>query len=246
MWDRITLKENAKTKLAANYWPLVLMALIYSVFEGLSSLDIIEELEQQVENGLLSYDVFLTLAPMLDGLEIILVLLNYLVFRPFSIGCIRYFIHQEDGSASWDDLLYGFRENYLNVVKICFLQDLFTFLWTLCFIIPGIIKAYEYHMIPYLLAEDAHMERADIFNTTFHMMDGNKWDTFVLGLSFFGWYLLSSFTFGILSIFYVNPYYYLTFTEQYLALSSRNTPPVATPDADYMNNALFNNDYNWE
>ena len=101
-----------------------------------------------------------------------------------------------------------------------FLMDLFTALWTLLFVIPGIIKSYEYKMIPYLLAEDPEMSYQDAFAKSKEMMHGQKWNAFVLDLSFIGWHILSAFTLGILGIFYVMPYYYQTSAELYLTLKN--------------------------
>ena len=87
-----------------------------------------------------------------------------------------------------------------------FFRDLYTFLWMLLFIIPGIIKSYEYQMIPYILAENPEISRNEAFQLSKDMMYGNKWKSFVLDLSFLGWEILNICTFGILGIFYVNAY----------------------------------------
>ena len=97
-------------------------------------------------------------------------------------------------------------------------MDLFTYLWSLLFVIPGIIKGYEYRMIPYILAENPGIDYREAFAASKQMMDGNKWKAFVLDLSFFGWNFLSIFTCGILAIFYVMPYIYMTNAELYVAL----------------------------
>ena len=99
-----------------------------------------------------------------------------------------------------------------------FFRGLYTFLWSLLFIIPGIIKAYEYRLIPYLLAENPNMDMQEAFERSRTMMDGNKYDAFILDISFIGWIILSEVTRGILGIFYVNPYIQLTNTELYVAL----------------------------
>ena len=83
---------------------------------------------------------------------------------------------------------------------------------------PGIIKAYEYRMIPYILAENPDIDTKEAFARSKEMMTGNKWDAFVLDLSFLGWILLSVCTCGILAIFWVNPYMYMTDAELYVAL----------------------------
>ena len=97
----------------------------------------------------------------------------------------------------------------------------------LLFIIPGIVKSYEYMMIPYLLAEHPEMTRQEAFAESKQMMDGNKWDAFVLDLSFIGWTLLGVCTFGILLVFYVEPYIYLTRAELYHAKRVIKSPQVA-------------------
>ena len=63
-------------------------------------------------------------------------------------------------------------------------MDFCTFLWSLLLIIPGIVKSYEYRMIPYLLADHPEMSKDEAFAASKAMIDGNKWDAFVLDFSF--------------------------------------------------------------
>lgn len=86
------------------------------------------------------------------------------------------------------------------------LRDVFIFLWSLLFLIPGVIKHYSYRMVPYILADDPEIGAMDAITLSRQMMDGHKWNTFVLDLSFLGWDLLSALTLGLLGVFYVNPY----------------------------------------
>lgn len=62
----------------------------------------------------------------------------------------------------------------MNSVKILFFRDLYTILWSLLFIIPGIVKGYEYRMIPYILAEHPDMEMKQAFALSREMMDGQQ------------------------------------------------------------------------
>ena len=110
---------------------------------------------------------------------------------------------------------------YGNVVKTMFLKSLYQGLWSLLFIIPGIVKGYEYRMIPYILAENPEVEPSEAFELSKQMMSGEKWNAFVLDLSFLGWIILSIFTCGILALFYVNPYIYMTDAELYETLKRR-------------------------
>ena len=87
-------------------------------------------------------------------------------------------------------------------------------------LIPGIIKSYEYRMIPYILGETPNIPKEEAFALSRAMMTGNKWKAFVLDLSFLGWYILSGLTFGILGIFYVNPYVEQTSAALYQKLKS--------------------------
>lgn len=76
-------------------------------------------------------------------------------------------------------------------------------------------------MIPYILAENPKIQRKKAFKLSKEMMKGNKWKTFILDLSFLGWELLSIFTFGLLNIFYINPYKVATAVELYEVLKKQ-------------------------
>ena len=123
-----------------------------------------------------------------------------------------------NGNANVKEVAFAYDNNYKNVAKTLFFRDLYITLWTLLFIIPGIVKSYEYRMMPYLLAENPAMPKEQAFAISKQMMDGQKWDVFVLDLSFLGWNILSIFTMGILSIFYVTPYINMTNAALYESL----------------------------
>ena len=128
------------------------------------------------------------------------------IFNPLELGCDRFFYKNLDEPAEVAEIAYGFDHGYKNVVKVMFFRDLYTLLWSLLFIIPGIVKAYEYRMIPYILADNPDMDKDEAFARSREMMTGQKWKTFVLDLSFIGWNILSLLTIGLLGIFYVGPY----------------------------------------
>lgn len=107
--------------------------------------------------------------------------------------------------------------NWINVAMIMLLRNIYNALWYLT-IVGGIIKTYEYRMIPYILAENPKTKRSEAFKLSKQMMKGNKWKLFVLDMSFFGWNFLSVMTFGLLSILYINPYNAATITELYMVL----------------------------
>lgn len=144
--------------------------------------------------------------------------LAFLVFAQLEVGCKRWLIKNRTVNPQFSEMTEGFRNGYLNIAKTMFLKSLYTSLWSLLFIIPGIVKMYEYRMIPYLLAENPNMSSSEAFRRSRQMMMGNKMNAFVLDLSFIGWNIFASFTCGILNIFYVVPYKYLTDVELYVTL----------------------------
>ena len=147
--------------------------------------------------------------------------LRILVMNPLEIGIRRYFMEDLYAPCELDRLTYGFKMNYANGIITMLLRTVFTALWTLLLIIPGIIKSYEYRMIPYILAENPDLEWREVFSISRRMMDGEKWNAFILDLSFLGWAFLSAITLGLVGIFYVNPYKGLTDAALYMALREK-------------------------
>ena len=140
------------------------------------------------------------------------------LINPLELGCRRFFRRNLDEPASLSNLMFAFDSNYKNVVKVMFFKDLYVFLWTMLFIIPGIVKGYEYKLIPYLLSENPEMSKEEAFAESKKLMTGNKWKAFVLDLSFILWDLGSLFTCGLLGVFYVNPYKQSTDAALYEAI----------------------------
>lgn len=134
----------------------------------------------------------------------------------FEVGGCRFYEENSEHKTRIAWIIDGFRNGaYLRNVVTIFLRDLYTLLWMLCLIIPGIVKSYEYKMIPYILAENPQISRKRAFELSKQMMDGQKGDAFVLDLSFIGWEFLSFITLGIVQIFYVGPYINVTWAEFY-------------------------------
>jgi len=105
-----------------------------------------------------------------------------------------------------EDILAGFKDDNFGRTFIAYLRyEVFVFLWGLLFIIPGIIKSISYSQMYFLLAENPKMDAGTAQRKSMEIMEGHKWEFFVLQLSFIPWYLLVGITFGIASI-YVTPY----------------------------------------
>lgn len=158
----------------------------------------------------------------------VVILLDVFICNPIEVGCKRFYVRNLNESAQIGNVGFAFDNNYKNITKTMFFRDLYTILWTFLFIIPGIVKSYEYQMIPYLLAENPQMSREQAFAESKRMMSGQKWRAFVLDLSFIGWNILSAITLGILGIFYVQPYMDATHAALYEALRYGN--PYGAPN----------------
>lgn len=252
MWTRKELKDKAKLAFKANYWKCILVALILSFVSGSGSdscsasgsasgsafgsasqtnsdvlSSIYDEAQHLYSDFAYSTTHFAYLAAFVLIFVVIVILiaipLSVFLLNPLSVGCRRYFLLNLYSPANIKEIGYCFDGKYLQCVKIMFLKDLYTSLWTLLFIIPGIVKSYEYRMIPYLLAENEDITTDEAFARSKEMMDGNKWNAFVLDLSFIGWEILNAFTLGILGIFYVNPYIHQTDAALYDCLKMQHS-----------------------
>lgn len=229
MWTREQLKSNGKICFKRNYWPCVAVTVILAIVTGSVSsigsrfsININQGIEYSYNTG---YSHYSSISPgamlALSGITLIIMLISIVfaifVSNVFEVGGCSFFIKNRSQRAEIGDVLYGFKSgHYGNVVLAIFLRGLYISLWTLLFIVPGFIKSYEYLMVPYIMAENPAMDQKEAFAISKRMMNGQKWNTFVLDLSFLGWDLLSLFTCGILSIFYVAPYRRATYAELYL------------------------------
>lgn len=236
-WSRKGLKEKAKIRLKANYWKAVLVGLLAVLIGGgssaasgvasgvqSSSTDVIGD---SIVNRIPYISPAGTIMIILFALAVaciaiaIAIVLNVLLINPLEIGRNRFFYRDLEENAEIKEVCFTFDRGYKNGVKVMFFRDLYTFLWSLLFIIPGIVKSYEYRMIPYILGENPDMNREQAFAMSKQMMAGNKWNTFVLDLSFILWDLLGACTMGILHVFYIEPYKRLTDAGLYQTLKEQ-------------------------
>ena len=203
-----------------NYVSAVVVALLMGIFGTVSG----ESSARRVSENSDIYSGNLFNVGMITGLlagiatVVILIVLVAKVFggNLLKMGGYRFFILNQTAQPGIGTLLDGFRSgHYVNIVLTMFLRDLFTTLWSLLLVVPGIVKHYEYLMVPYIIAENPAMDYKEAFQISKQMMDGEKMEAFIMDLSFLGWYLLSAVTCGLLAIFYVNPYVQASFAEMY-------------------------------
>lgn len=232
MWNRKDLKTNAKALLKANYWKVVVASLMLAVCAGSGTAASSKNASEQGTwekfvseiSKIDAETLFLGTAVIFSVIAVALVadlVISLFVLNPLEVGAQKLLINCRDDKAEFGDIVSFFKNSYLNIIGIVFLRDIFIALWSMLFVIPGIIKVYEYRMIPYILAEHPEMSRKEVFAKSKEMMKGNKWNTFVLDLSFIGWHILGICTCGIGEIFYVAPYHNLTSAELYHKLKSQ-------------------------
>ena len=203
-----------------NYVSAVVVALLMGIFgtvSGESSARRVSENSDIYSGNLFNVGMITGLLAGIATVVILIVLVaKVFVGNLLKMGGYRFFILNQTAQPGIGTLLDGFRSgHYVNIVLTMFLRDLFTTLWSLLLVVPGIVKHYEYLMVPYIIAENPAMDYKEAFQISKQMMDGEKMETFIMDLSFLGWYLLSAVTCGLLAIFYVNPYVQASFAEMY-------------------------------
>ena len=130
-------------------------------------------------------------------------------------------------TPSVSDAFLGFKDLW-SAFKLQFFMGLFICLWSLLFYIPGIVKSFSYSMSTFILAENPGMPALEAITRSRKMMDGHKWDLFVLMLSFIGWAILASFTFGILYIWLL-PYMEASVANFYNAIKGETVVETTEP-----------------
>jgi uncharacterized membrane protein len=229
MWSRRELKERAKNVLRWNYWKAFLISLVILVAEGGGGGSGGRSGSRSGGQG--GGMPFLNNFSMRDAVIFGLVALAAVAFLlliaaalriflgyPLEVGGRKYFIQSAQNFDNRRCFRFAFDgQNYMGIVATMFLKGIFNFLWFLLFIIPGIVKAYSYSMVPYILADNPNIGAAKAIRLSNKMTYGHKFDMFVLDLSFIGWYLL-----GMLALFvgmlFVKPYENATKAELYLVL----------------------------
>jgi uncharacterized membrane protein len=137
-----------------------------------------------------------------------------IVTPAFALSVVRIYLNVVKGNApELNDAFTGF-DDFWAAFKVTFLVGLFTFLWSLLFVIPGIIKGISYSMSMYVLAENKGKPALECIAESKKMTEGHKMELFVLALSFIGWAFVGAITFGIAYI-WITPYMQATMTNAY-------------------------------
>ena len=161
------------------------------------------------------------LANFIPGVGLVV---SIIVTPAFALSTIRiYLFVVRGGIPEIKDSFSGF-DDFFSAFKVTLLVGLYTFLWSLLFIIPGIVKGYSYSMAMYVLADNKGKSAKECIAESKTMTEGHKMELFVLDLSFIGWYLLSALTCG-LALLYLVPLLNATHANVYETIK----PVVAVP-----------------
>lgn len=187
---RELLKSSAKEQIKGKIWNILLVVFVGDAISSVASW-------------------ILGLVPNVGAIAALA------VTAPLMISFYKIFLDivNEDKTPKVADLFYGYYD-FANSASLVLLVFIFTMLWSLLFIIPGIIKAISYSQAYYILAENKGMSALEAINRSKAMMEGHKMDYFILGLSFIGWSVVGMVTFGIAFI-WIMPYMQATYTNFY-------------------------------
>lgn len=144
-------------------------------------------------------------------------LLNFFLLYPLSLGysvAHKELLQNGDAAITRNTVRLAFSDYVRNAVSIL-LVYLYTILWTLLFIVPGIIKGLAYSLTPFIVKDNPQLSPNQAINLSMKMMKGHKFDLFYLYLSFIGWILLAMLTLGI-GLLWVIPYMQTSMAAFYL------------------------------
>lgn len=202
------LRLKARQSLTGNYWPAVLVAFVASIFGALLvnggsfSINIEERFSEVFGNLPAIVKWYLAIVGSTAG---VLSLVNLILGGVIQLGYASYLLKQHDREICETKELFSkfdyFGPGFLQLL----LRNIFTALWSILLVIPGIIKSLGYSMTPFLMVENPNLTAKEAIKLSQEKMMGHKWELFCMSLSFIGWSILATLTGGIGYIF-LNPY----------------------------------------
>ncbi|MDY6133519.1 MAG: DUF975 family protein [Candidatus Limivicinus sp.] len=234
--DRPALKGRAKALVTGSkpspIWVGLVYLLLAIVVSWLSARIIGISLTAQeftnYYNAILSGDydyIYNLLIPRLPSLAACLVnLALQLVMAVVFAGFVLFLMNTiRRTGACFGNLLDGFGM-FGRIILLNILTNLFVMLWSLLFVVPGIIAAYRYRMALYLLLDHPEMSVMQCIRESKRMMKGHKGELFVMDLSFLGWAILESIpVFGYAVQVWTTPYISMSYVLYYEALRGAET-----------------------
>ena len=163
--------------------------------------------------------IFWTVLLPLVSLAGLLGIVSFILGGTVELGYAKFLLKQYDRKQLQFSDLFSQFERFGTGFAQQFLRVLFTTLWMLLFIIPGIVKGLSYAMTPFILEEHPEMTASEAIKASMRLMDGHKMDLFILGLTFIGWQILACLTMGI-GFLFLNPYMNAAYAAFYRSIST--------------------------
>ena len=163
--------------------------------------------------------IFWTVLLPLVSVAGLLGIVSFILGGTVELGYAKFLLKQYDRKQLQFSDLFSQFERFGTGFAQKFLRTLFTVLWSLLFIIPGIVKGLSYAMTPFILEEHPEMTASEAIKASMKLMDGHKMDLFILGLTFIGWQILACLTMGI-GFLFLNPYMNAAYAAFYRSIST--------------------------
>jgi len=204
----------ARRSLSGKWIPAVITALIANLLGGGGDSPFGVDIDLTAQTATLqvaNFDIPLEAPALIAWLStavlagLAIALLLSVLGSVIEVGYARFNLDLVDGGDPRPETLFAHFSIFWTAFCTRFLKWLYTLLWGLLFVIPGIMASYSYHMTPYILAEHPEISASEAIARSKEMMYGHRWRLFCLHFSFIGWSILCTFTFGIGTLF-LNPY----------------------------------------
>ena len=225
-----TLRARARANLAGNWGISVAVAMVAFLLGGLLAggtflpdikaelsvwFPFLEKLTESLERGYRIGNVTLSLQNGIFGLA------TFIIGGVLELGYAVFLLKQHDGKKAEFHDLFSMFDHFGTGFAQQFLRGLYEALWSLLFIIPGIVKGYSYSMTPFILAEHPELTASRAIELSMQLMDGHKAELFFLDLSFIGWNILAMLTLNLGNIA-LNPYKNAAYAAFYRQLQAEN------------------------
>lgn len=220
------VRQIARDVLRGKWTIAVIVTFVAALLGGLISGSGFE-LNFEIDDKTLQYvpEFVISYLRIVAPIATVLGIVHFLIGGAVRLGHCQFMLNLYDNKPVDIRDLFSHFDRFLDALVMNLLSSLFVALWTLLFIIPGIVAGYRYAMAPFILAENPGMGGLEAITASKELMRGYKFDLFVLDLSFIGWALLNVLTLGIGSL-WLNPYESMAHTVFY-----RNLCPAQIVDS---------------
>ena len=243
MFTASEFRRIARDKLRGHWGRSVLVTFIVSLICGMSGIyNLIRDLGHMDYDLLFSgnYSDFLagytsveTAGSVFGTLMSLALSIAVILFSgALALGHCKYYIDLvAENRQDEVSVIFSRFDIFLKAMGLNLFMALFIWLWSLLFIVPGIIATYRYRLAPYLMAENPGLGIREAVNMSKELMAGHKWRLFCLELSFIGWGILCLFTCGIGDL-WLKPYLSAANAAFYVDRTGRNIPMAGEPNPD--------------